>query len=304
MKRVFRLYFFNPVVLVGVIVLVLSMIFFVASLMIENRQRFSTVSRASSTPMQIVPPVMYTDLSQIEFVPRRINEHFFSANLLSEYRALYPELKTDPLQKLIVEHALSWAALRDIYKVNNLTISDLADFAEVEGAQIERELPLLLADYQARTMRLDGFYLKVRFRGIYKDTLEKLNKQPKELQELAMTKIQEYIDEARKLKEPATILDSFNSDKTIVQMNNGEQSVEFSEYSLDPPLFDDPAFYETIEHSPLKAFSPVSILKTRNPMSPDFEEYAYVTYFITSREGNYLPIAQITSEYLKVAVIR
>lgn len=304
MKKVLYLYILNPVVLGGVIILALSLIFFVVTLMLENRQKFTTVSRASGTATKIVEPAMYTSLDEIKIVPRRINSHLFSPDLSSQYRQIFPEIAKDAFQKLIVFHTIEWAALRDLYSVNKLTLEGLQDLPEVTASQIEAEIPLLVADYQPRIMQLDGFFLKARFKGIYKKESELLNKTSAELQQIASQKIQDYIDQARKLKDPATILSAFNEDETIALMNNGELSTTFTDYQLDPPLFDDPDFFNTLEKAPVDSFSPVIILKTKNPLQTDLEEYAYSTFYITKRSGVYLPLTQIINEYVKVATVR
>lgn len=304
MKKVIYLYILNPIFLAGVIILVISLIFYVASFMVENSRKISTISRAAENKMQIIPPQHYSNTDEIQLVPRRINNYLFAVELVREYRQLFPELTDQNLQKLIALHTVEWAALRDLYTVNKLNLSGLQNMPEVTAAQIEREIPILVADYEPRVMQLEGFFLKARFAGIYRTEFKELGKTSGELRQVAQEKIQSYIDQARKLSDPTNILPIFNTDETLLLMNNGELSQTFTNYQLDPPLFDDPSFFTTIESAPLNEFSPIVTLKTRNPMQSDLEEYAYLSFFVTKRSGLYLPLTQIINEYLKVATIR
>jgi hypothetical protein len=302
MKRGFFSYLLNPAVLIGIIILTLSLIFFVTTLMLENRQKFSTTTRASPN-IKILPAIFFSKIEDIQFIPRRINAYLFAESVRDNYHKLFPLLSSEVLKSVIVEHLIKWATLRDFYVTNNIPVPPLDPSGFIDATQVEQELPQFESDYMSHGKTVTGFFLKVRFSGIYPKS-SKIPSNPSDVQSLARTKLDEYIEKASLLTSPSDIVVSFNADKTVALLNNKEPSKSFADYQLYPPLFDDPNFYTFIDSAPLNSFSPVIVLKTQNPQNKDLEEYAFVSFYINNKSGSYLPLDQAITEYLKIAVIR
>ncbi|MFA6006009.1 MAG: hypothetical protein WC775_06045 [Patescibacteria group bacterium] len=305
MKRLYRVFILDPRFLGTVIVLVVALIFFTVSLLVEQRQRFASAPRANlDNPSKIIPSINFNSVDEITFTPRRINNHLFVVNLREEYQDLFPGLPAKERHKLLIQHVITWAALRDFFSTNKIVVEGTESTTPVTASQIETELPVLIETYDQKVMKLSGFFLRVRFKGIYQENLDKLTDSPETLQARALELIKKYIADAENLNNPQNILSLFNIETTIKRMNNGELSESFTDYQLDPPLFDDPDFYEQIESAPLEKFTTPVTLKTTNPLKPGFEEYAYVSYYISEKSGTYSPIPKIVSAYVKVATIR
>ena len=305
MKRLYYEFILNPKFLGTFIILVVALIFFAVSLIVEKRQRFTTTPRANSeSSRKIIPNINFSNLDEISITPRRVNDYLFSPQLENQYRTIFTNLSPKELHTTLVQHVITWAALRDFFSTNQVSVEGISDTNSVTAAQIEEELPSLTEAYNQKAMKLSGFFVRIRFQGIYQENLDELGIASKELQPQALTLIQKFIDQAKLLDNPENILASVNTDATAKLMNNGELSQSFTDYQLDPPLFDDPNFYEMIEAVPIQEFSQPTILKTMNPLKSGLEEYAYVSFYISEKTGTYLPIPQIVEAYVKVAAIR
>lgn len=248
----------------------------------------------------------FNSVEKINFVPKKIGDYTFESDekILAEGSKIYPEFEKEDLRNLLTKMIVSWATLRNLYsKTDNIEGTVLAPVkGDVTFSQIYEELPILEDDFEKNKISVSGFYLKLRFSGIFKENLATLKEQfgldESNLRQEAENDLNQYMTQALNLSDPSQILESFNKETKINLMNNAEASESFENYDLYPPFFDDPDFYQMVTKSPVNEFSPIYILKTTNPFQNGTEEYAFATFYLTAKEGQFLPLNELIRQFL------
>lgn len=155
-----------------------------------------------------------------------------------------------------------------------------------------------LDQYQENSIRYTGYYLKIRFRGYYGQREKEIKSTfgDQDLRQMAEEKINELI---KNNPHPSSLFPNLNNDPLISQLNNNEKAIDYFENDLfDYPLFDDPDFYQYLEDAPLKKYSPIYVLKTKNPQISSIEEYAFLVFFIEKKEGKNIPVNYLINKKL------
>lgn len=249
----------------------------------------------------------FNSIDDIKFIPGRVGEYLIDAEILNQAKSKYEGLDGLELKKEILREIIGWAALRDFFSQNNtqgVVLNPINQGQYVSWTDIDSEFASLLTEYNKNQISVDGFFMKVRFEGIFPKNLETLRSGENDPKFNAQALITKYLDEAKKLPSPVKILDTFNADDTIMLMNNGEKAQTFSSYNLYPPLFDDPSFFDYILNTPIGSFSPLYTLKTKNPFKDGFEEYAFATFYVDKKSGQNLPLEILIHKFIQKSVIR
>lgn len=294
--------------LVMVVLLVISGLVYIYLVSQEGKREVEKKeSPPTPTPRILSAKEAYTfnSLDEITFIPRRIDNYQFSDRIRQEAEEKYSNFTSADLKDLIIKKILTWAAFRDFYSDKNIEEFKLTQIAsDITFNQIEQELPLMEDYYIKNTLTVSGFYLKTRFEGIFPDSLKKLNKSKIELRNYAENLLKQYIEKAQLLSDPSQIVVEFNNNSELRLLNNQEDSLSLKEYKLYPPLFDDPEFFTMIKTSPVGKFSPIFLLKTKNPGQDYFQEYAFVSFYLTQKSGKFLPLNELINQFIKKHIIR
>lgn len=307
-------------VLIGMAVFFLiSLIFFIYTVFVN---RFTPQYDESSTGAQIrttikenVPELRaitggfrFNSLEQLKFVPKRIEKYTFENEdkILSQAKKIYPDFEDADLKRHASRRIVRWAALRDFYgdTVNIDNFHLIESEKTISFSDVERELAKLEKYYTDSEIKMTGFFLKMRYVGVFEENIKELDMSKEELKVEAERMINDYIERAKALNPPSLILAEINSDPRAILMNNEETSIEFANDNFYPPFFDDPDFYNKALTLKPGEFSPIFILKTRNPHKKDLQEYAYVTFYIEQREGENMPLNARVTQFLEKNWIR
>ncbi len=297
-------YLLNILVIGSIVFLAFSASNYTTNLAKSKNEKITTESRAD---IKVLPAVIYKSVVEIGFIPTVVNSYTFDTNLKTALKEQYPDADEATLTNVGVQTVLTWAALRDFYAPlpANPEVELSTATTNVALEQIDIETTLMKADYEKNLLIFNGFYLKTRFAGTYPENLVKLDKTENALKPIAKEKIDTYIADAKLLFDPSGILTRFNSDPTLVLMNNEEDSVEFTGYTGSVPLFDDPDLYERMTDLKAEEFSEPFILKTQNPHKPkEFQDYAYLSFYISEKTGENMPIEELVNRYIKKTSIR
>ncbi len=280
------------------LLLTFSAVVFSASFFLYLFRSMGTSSSRASGFQPTIFPLVYSDITKITFIPSVINNVKVDAvKLKSEAKEKYPSLDDNQLIELINRRLFSFLLLKQklggidkVTKLDNL-------------AAIEEEQAAMKADYEKNLIKLDGLYFRVRFFGTRESNISQLNKDKTQLRDLAKSLAEGFLIQAKELGNPEDIVNIVNQDPTAQLLNNYEKSESFKDYNLDPPIFDDPDFYNQILEAPVGEFSPLLTLRTRNS-SGGLDEYLYVVYYIEKKTGENLPLTVALDDYISEATIR
>lgn len=302
-------YKFVIVGLVGLFLLLGSTLLFISELKKPDKSREDYLVDTLLTPSPRIlsdeEAFKLNSLEEITFIPRKIKNYSFSPTIKQEAERRYPGFTDEDLKKLLAKRMLTWTALRDFYSDKNLSTFHLKPIdKEINFDQVEEELSTMEDHYRKNQLMISGFYLKIRFAGVFPENLSKLSKSEADLRMRAGDLIRQYIAEAETLLDPANILTKVSNNDEVKLLNNEEKSATFKDYSLYPPFFDDPDFYIMITSPPINKFTPIYTLKTKNPQKEEYEEYAFVSFYITQKKGEYLPIEELRDQFIKKSQIR
>ena len=280
----------------SVIIFSLSLFFY----LITSYSASYKTSRGAGKNVEKAIGFHYKNPEEVGFVPSKVNNVVIdSEKIKSQAKQKYPSLKEENLKKVINQNLFSLLALEDFFP------SDAAALSAVDNYQIiEDKNQIRLTDYNKNLVKLDGFYIKVRFSGTSPGNIQKLGKSESQLKSLAEEIITGYKEKAVTYYNPASIVDEINSDETVKLLNNGELSRTFTDYELYPPFFDDSDFYPTITSLPLNEFSKLITLKTINPQEINEQDYAYIYYYLSKKTGENLPIAELIRKFIIKSSIR
>lgn len=278
-----------------------SVVFFSISLfvfLLQNNTVYKSKASSNNPTPIIVTNNNYKNLDEINLIPLKVNNAEINVNKIkSSAKKKYPSLNDKELVKTINTNIFSYLALNEF---NRDKKSEVIEDFEL----IENQILALRKEYEKNLIKLNGFFIKVRFDGIYPENMNKLNKTREEFKILAKTLIDDYINKAENSHNPLEIINLTNLDETRNLLNNNEIDYSFEDYSLYPAIFDDPDFINIITNSPLNEFSPVTILKTQNPNENTLREYAYVSFYISKKTGVNLPINILINEFIEKATIK
>lgn len=253
-----------------------SFVIFIFSLFGFNPQPLST--KANQIKKEIIR-FKYHEIEKIPFIINNINS--FSTNgekYFEELKKKNPQIEEKNLFSQINKQIF-------IYYLLSPDKSFPADYFT-----LAKRNESLISQYQQKTKKYTGYYLKIRFRGYYGKRVEEIKTifANQDLKKLAQDKIKELI---KNNPHPSSLFPILNDDQVISQLNNNEKAIDYFENnSFEQPPFDDPDFYRYLENAPLNEYSPIYILKTNNPGNPEFEEYAFLVFFIENISGDEIPL--------------
>lgn len=255
---------------------IFSFVIFIFSLFGFNPQPLST--KANQTRKEIVT-FKYHEIEKIPFIINNIGS--FSTNgekYFKDLKKKNPQIEEKNLFSQINKQIF-------IYYLLSPDKSFPPDYFT-----LVKKNENLVSQYQQKTKKYTGYYLKIRFRGYYGKREGEIKNifGEQDLKKLAEDKIKELI---KNNPRPSSLFPILNDDQIILQLNNNENAIDYFENnSFEQPLFDDPGFYRYLENAPLNQYSPIYILKTNNPGNPEFEEYAFLVFFIENISGEKIPL--------------
>lgn len=305
-KRINRLF------VISMILLFISASFFFYIVLGRNTKEYDTTSPGAQVRDVIKDKFpglrvisggfRFDSVEKINFIPKKIGNYIFENDdkILEDAKKIYPDYEAADLKKFVIRLMTTWTSLRELFSgsqsIEGVELQPTQD--EIKFSQIDRELPGLTQAYEANKTIINGFFLKVRFSGVFNENIEKLGLTENELKSTAQKILNDYMESAKGLQDPSGILPTFNADEKVMLLNNGETSESFEEYDLYPPFFDDPDFYKMVANLPVGEFSPVYILKTANPLQKDIEEYAFASFYLKDKKGQYLPLNELIRQFL------
>jgi len=261
----------------------------------------------TTTPRdRIYYPIKYLSVAAIPFVPNKIDSMAFDVLKLREQAAKeYPELKAAELDNQLKEDLFVWAAMRANYSSPTLKISKVApDKAVSDFAAVLADIKAIRAEYEPKVKTFTGQYLKVRFGGVYDKNVKLLNKLTGDLRAFADTTFSTFIQkEMAANKTPEQVLEDFNTDETMLLLNNGELSETFKDLTFEPPLFDDPDLYPMLVAAKPKTWTKTSLLRTPDAKG-NLEEYAFIMFYVEEVKGEAPPISDVVRSFIQKADIR
>lgn len=226
----------------------------------------------------------YQSFDEINFIPRRINKiEIKKDDIYTYYKKKYPELKEDDLIKVVNKKIFSFYILNKNNKDNLKLLTE-----KFNGDVFEEEVSSLIDNYKKNTKKIDFYYFKVRYEGIFDKNLKSLKIEPYETKQKAEEKISYYLNLNIP---PDLLLTRISQDKEVALLNNEERASEYiKDYDHSTPLFDDPDFYNFLTESPLNNYSRIYNLKTKNPFSPEYQNYLFVLFYVNKIEGENNPL--------------
>jgi hypothetical protein len=151
-------------------------------------------------------------------------------------------------------------------------------------------------------MKIDGFYLKLLYKGTTSGNLKKLKKTEAELRPLALQLITNYRNEA--VKNPQTVLSNFNKNNTVLLMNNRQASINFTSYPLYPALVSDLNYDTFIRSLPVGQVSNILTLRSKLKGGSVPQDYAYAVFYISKKTGTNLPVDALANTYVAKSTIK
>ena len=256
--------------------LILSFVIFIFSLFGFKPQPIST--KANQIKKEIIT-FKYHEIEKIPFIVNNINS--FSTNgrkYFEDLKKQNPRIKEEDLTSEINKQIF-------IYYFFSPDKSFPSDYFN-----LVKKNESLISQYQQKIKKYTGYYLKIRFQGYYGERDKEIKNifGNQNLRKLAQNKIEDLI---KNNPHPSSLFPILNDDQNISQLNNNESAIDYFENnSFEEPLFDDPDFYRYLENAPLNQYSPIYVLKTNNPGNPEFEEYAFLVFFIENVSGEKIPL--------------
>ena len=273
----------------------------------QNQSLLTPTGNNLPTPTYTPPPnLKFSTVDGVNFLPHSINDfQLQQTKLQNNALQLFPNLTPEQINAKINQTVFSWLALNEYYAKNDtskVTSLYLSSKTIENFSAVQREMQTLQASYLPNVMKIDGFYMKLRFKGTLPSNLQALNKKEIELQSFARPIIDGYHTKAVQNKEKA--LATFNADSTVMLLNNREVSKSFKDYPVFPPLVGDVGYYDLINSLPVGQVSDVMTLTAPVNGNVSPEEYAYVIFYISKKVGTVLPIEALANQYVSTARIR
>ena len=266
---------FLPYIFVGCF-FILSFVIFIYSLFVFKPQPLST--KANQIKKEIIT-FKYHEIEKIPFIINNIN------NIYTNGEKYFEELKKKNPQ---IEEKNLFSQINKQIFIYYLLSPDKS--FPTDYFTLAKRNESLISQYQQKTKKYTGYYLKIRFKGYYGKREEEIKTifANQDLKKLAQDKIEDLI---KNNPHPSSLFPILNDDQNISQLNNNESAIDYFENnSFEEPLFDDPDFYRYLENAPLNQYSPIYVLKTNNPGNPEFEEYAFLVFFIENVSGEKIPL--------------
>ncbi|MEO6508616.1 MAG: hypothetical protein ABIO02_01565 [Patescibacteria group bacterium] len=254
-----------------------------------------------------IPPANFSYYSPqgVNFYPSRINSFAVNQeNVIKTGDQVYSDLSGIPLMNKVNEDIFTWLALNEYYLTADPSkVSETYNTNKIDNmANISKELNTMKADYNKDVMKIDGFFLRIRYGGVLPANLKQLKKTEDQLQPLANQMINSFQKQAQ--KDPKTVLDAFNKNNTVLLMNNREPSKKFDNYTGYPPLVADENYDALIKGLPVGQVSSIITLRSQQNGSPVANDYAYAVFYISKKVGTNLPIAALTNSYVAKSEIQ
>ena len=272
----------------------------------EEQEKIQKMLDLTPSPT-FVPPsnVIYSTVDSVNFMPQQINDYVIDATKLEKTaKQAYQNLSGTLLLEQINKDIFTWLALNDFYSsVDPSKVSTAYSIKKIENlSSISKENASMLKVYNTSVLKLDGYYLKLRYKGTLPSNLSKLKKTEADLQPLAQQLMSKFRDDA--LKNPKTVLSNFNKNNTVILMNNRETSKSFTNSTSYPPLVATEDYAALIQSLPVGRVSDIITLRSKLRGKALSEDYAYVVFNITKKSGSYIPVEALVNSYVSKAEIR
>lgn len=253
-----------------------------------------------------IPPAdaKYYTVDSVNFLPHTINDFTIDTKKVEQTaKQKYTNLNGDALVDQINKDIFTWLALNTFYSIDSPNkVSSAFPTKRIDNiSAVTKEIEEMKKDYDENVMKLDGYYLKIRYRGTLKINIEKLRRTESTLQPLAQQLINSYRRQA--VANPNAVLDSFNNNNTVKLLNNREVSKRFSNYPVYPPLVGDVNYDSLIRTLPVGEVSDIITLRTKLNGSEVVQDYAYAFFYLTKKTGSYLPVEALVNNFVKGAEI-
>lgn len=271
----------------------ISLLFFFVSFFTNKKSPLQKTKAGEQKEFIIWTP-KFEKLSDIKFVPRKINDiELDKEKILEYYKNKYPNTDPSQLIELINKKIFAFFVINET--------NDYRLLKNFDGDLFEEKLASLITNYEKESEKITFYYFKVRFKGTTPENIKNLNLESSQLKEFARQKIEQYYQIE---KSPDLLMENINKDKEILLINNNEPAGEkVEDYQYTTPIFDDFEFFEILHSLPLKTYSPIITLKTKNPYQEELEEYAFVFFYVEKKETGNPPLILKINEFIKKSSI-
>lgn len=277
--------FFKPSIRVSYLI---SSIFFLFSLGIFIYSLFLTSKpqslslKASSPKIKHYSP-KFQSVEEIPFLVKYINNRPTQSQIYFDYlKNQNPEIEKKTLISEVNTQIFTYYVLSNFFNTEEPYPNDYLILLKKNDDLVD--------EYRQDIIKYTGYYVKIRFRGYYGKREQEIRNifGDQDLRKLAEEKMNSFIQNN---PHPSSLFSNLNFDPTLSQLNNNEKAIDrFVDNSFEDPPFDDPDFYQYLENAPENQYSKVYVLKTKNPLNPQFEEYAFLVFFIERKVGKNIPL--------------
>lgn len=258
------------------------------------------------TPTYVPPSnASFTTAESVNFLPNTINNFTVDkTSVLKTAKQVYSNLEGISLMNQINKDIFTWLALNEFYQTKDITkVSSSYSTNRIDNiATISKDIAVVKNNYNLDVMKIDGFYLKLLYKGTTPGNLKKLKKTEAELRPLALQLITNYRNEA--VKNPQTVLSNFNKNNTVLLMNNRQASINFTSYPLYPALVGDLNYDTFIRSLPVGQVSNILTLRTKLKGSSVPQDYANAVFYISKKTGTNLPVDALADAYVAKSTIK
>lgn len=273
------------------------LIFFIFSfsfLIYAIQQPKNNIQKTTSQAKEIkkIDSLQYQYLYEISLPITRIdNQIIETKKFFEEAKKIYPHLDNKELIYEFNHQIFSLWALTDYFHqplLSPQTFNDLLIKVETLKNQYLKESPTY-----------SGYLIKIRYKGYYGEIPEKINHLfgNKETKLVAEEKIKNLVSKNLTLDQ---LENEIKNDEEIKILNNSEKVIIiFEKGNLYPPPFDDPDFCLYLQNAPLNQYSDLYELKTFNWEKNQFEDYAYLIFYLAEKGNNNLHLDCLINQKVK-----
>jgi len=272
----------------------------------DQAEKIKSALSLTPTPTYVPPPnFAYHTVEGVNFLPKKINSFTLDQdNIMKTSLQVYPGLSGVPLMNKINEDIFAWLALNEYFQTADPSkVSSTFSLNKIGNMSIiTKDLVAMKTAYNPTVMKLDGYFVMIRYKGTLPGNVAKLKKKESDLQPLANQLIKNYHTKA--VSDPNSVLASFNKDNTVLLLNNREPSRVFNNYSMYPPVVADENYDTVVKSLPVGQVSDIITLTTSLNGSNSPEDYAYGFFYIYKKTGENLPVDALANNYVAKAAIQ
>ena len=269
---------------------IFSLSFLVSAVILQPKNNITITSSAKE--VKKLANLSYQYLYEINYPITRISNQTIEAKkFIEETKKIFPHLDEKELIHEFNRQMLSFWALTDYFQQPFLIPQTFKDLLiQVENLQNQ---------YLEQAPTYSGYLIKIRYKGYYGEALEKINNLfgNREIKPIAEEKIISLINKNLSFDQ---LKKEIENDEEVKILNNSEKALlAFEKQTLYPPPFDDPDFCLYLSQSPLNQYSKVFPLKTFNREKNQLEDYAYLVFYISEKEGENLHLDCLINQKIK-----